>query len=368
MPLLGAPLLILLGLLTVAAPTATLLLWGRLRGPRPVLVSTRLALLALCQIAAVLLTGAALNNYGYFYGSWSELFGGPSAGPPSRTHFGATTTLVPGSTVVDDSLLRPVGDLSSGRLETLTVVGTRSHLSEPVIVYLPPAYFHGDRALPVVEVMTGYPGSELNLIKRLHVPGLLLRGIRAGTSSPMVLVLLRPSVTAPRDTECTDVPHGPSALTFFARDVPSAITARYGLRPPALGIMGDSTGGYCAVKMALIHPEIFRAAVALSGYYRAIHDSTTGDLWGGSRRVRDLNDPTWRLEHLPQPAISLLIATSRTERGPDGYASAQHFLQLVKPPLAADELALASGGHNFATWEQQIPTSLAWLSTHLRPA
>ena len=34
-----------------------------------------------------------------------------------------------------------------------------------------------------------------------------------------MLVMVRPTVAAPRDTECTDVPAGPQALAFFAPKV-----------------------------------------------------------------------------------------------------------------------------------------------------
>ena len=54
---------------------ATLLVWSHARGPRPLRAVARLSLLAASQITAVLFVAAAVNDYGYFYGSWSELFG-----------------------------------------------------------------------------------------------------------------------------------------------------------------------------------------------------------------------------------------------------------------------------------------------------
>jgi pimeloyl-ACP methyl ester carboxylesterase len=317
-----------------------------------------------CQLAGVLLTGAALNDYGYFFGSWSELLGGStSAKAAEHHHYGALITAA-GPSFVDGDL-RPVGDSRSGRILTVQLDGARSGLSEPALVYLPPAYFRGDRRLPVVEVLSGFPGSELNLVRRLHYPGLLLRGMHAGTTRPMVLVLLRPTVTPPRDTECTDVPGGPQALTFFASDVPAAVVSRFGLTSASFGAIGDSTGGYCAAKLALMHPDRFSAAVSLSGYFNAIRDSTTGDLWGGSAARRALNNLSWRMQHLAPPRTALLLGTSRTELGPDGYLVAQRFLRLVHAPTSADELVLPNGGHNFNTWAREIPTALAWLSSHL---
>ena len=46
---------------------------------------------------------------------------------------------------------------------------------------------------------------------------------------PMILVMLRPTVAPPRDTECVDVPGGPQTETFFAEDLPQAV------RPPLPG-------------------------------------------------------------------------------------------------------------------------------------
>ena len=84
MSLLGWPLLVLLGLLMVALPVTTLVLWPRVRGPRLLRSGVRLSLVGASQVTAVLFVAAALNDYGYFYGSWSDLFGRSSpVGQPS---------------------------------------------------------------------------------------------------------------------------------------------------------------------------------------------------------------------------------------------------------------------------------------------
>jgi hypothetical protein len=204
----------------------------------------------------------------------------------------------------------------------------------------------------------------LLLVDRLHYPSYLLTAMDQGVQ-PMVLVLLRPSVTYPRDTECTDVPNGPHAFSYFAHDVPSTVSASFGLEPSSYGAIGDSTGAMCAVKLAVADPQQFTAAVSLSGYFHAVRDVTTGDLYGGSPEIRHLNDIVWRLRNLPLPAVSLMIATSLTERGADGYRSAQQLLGLVHAPMSADEIVLNRGGHNFETWTREIPSALRWLGGHL---
>ncbi|WP_307811623.1 alpha/beta hydrolase-fold protein, partial [Streptomyces fildesensis] len=78
--------------------------------------------------------------------------------------------------------------------------------------------------------------------------------------------------------------------------MPQSIRASYRVLsgPGSLALMGDSTGGYCAAKLAMEHPKVFSAAVSLSGYFKAAEDITTGDLFGGSKARRDRADLNWR--------------------------------------------------------------------------
>jgi len=151
----------------------------------------------------------------------------------------------------------------------------------------------------------------------------------------------------------------------FADDVPASVAGVFALHPTSFGAIGDSTGAMCAVKLAVMDPQRFNAAVSLSGYFHAITDFTTGDLYGGSTTTRNMNDIMWRLQHLPLPAVSLLVATSLTEKGADGHGAAQRLLALVRAPMSADELVLSRGGHNFETWTREIPSALRWFGWHL---
>ena len=119
--------------------------------------------------------------------------------------------------------------------------------------------------------ITGFPGDARNLITKLNYPSTELQLIKEGKVNPTVLVMMRPSPAMPRDTECEDVPDSTQAETYFAKDVPQAIRDSYRVAegPGTLGLIGNSTGGYCALKLAMKHPDVFSAAVSLSGYYKA---------------------------------------------------------------------------------------------------
>ena len=264
MPLLGWPLLVTLGIATVGCTSLTLLLWSRVHGPRTAQVGQRIGLVVAGQLAAVLFVAAALNDYGYFYGSWSELLGTSVSGSAvvhaAATHVAGHHTGPPRAASFDPSLAgidswsTPAQWSTRGRVEALTLVGAHSGLSEAAAVYLPPQYFqkaYSRKRFPGVEVMTGYPGATRELVSRMQYPQVLLSQLDAHLAKPMVLVMLRPTAAPPRDTECTDVPAGPQVLTFLGEDVPRAISQDLRVSPGGWGAMGDSTGGYCAAKLVL---------------------------------------------------------------------------------------------------------------------
>jgi hypothetical protein len=396
MSLLGWPLVVLLATVTTGAVVAALVLWTRVRGAPAVRLAQRLGLLLGTQVTALLLVAALVNDYGYFYGSWAELLGrdskptmvtaGGSAGAPGATgpdssalhvaglHFAFKGYGIPkavrAETIGDSARLAAAWAPPSrwavrGRLEAITVQGDRSGLSTPALVWLPPQYFQAPyrhTSFPAAEVMDGYPGTTTALVFRLHYPDVLLREIQAHRAKPMVLVMLRPTVAPPRDTECTDVPGGPQALTYLTQDVPSAVEQLARVRPTGWAAVGLSTGGYCATKMVLTRSDLFTSAISFSGYYHALQDGTTGDLWGGSRVLRDLNSPEWLVTHRPAPPVSLLMTIGTAERGANGVSDTRRFAALVRAPMTARVIFVPGGGHNFRSWGYLIPAALDWVT------
>lgn len=376
MRLTGWPLLGLLLALCVALPALALFGWSRFR-PRLLAIILCAGLLGLSEVSAMALIAAAVNRSGGYYTTWSQVLGSFDT-PPGISHVRARPGIAAGGPTAnagasltahaDPRFSTAAQWPTRGRLESLRLVGANSGLTSRALLYLPPAYFQAkDRHVnfPAAEVFTGYPGLLSSLVHGMNYPGVLGSEMAGGRAKPMVLLMIRPSVTYPRDTECTDVPAGPQALTFFAQDVTSAVDQHYRVQPDRWGAIGDSTGGYCSAKLAMNYPGTFRAAVSLSGYYHALRDHTTGDLWGGSAVIRDQNDLRWRLQHQSAPAVSLLVTISRDEKGPLGVRDTQRFIQVAKPPLRLDTIITAHGAHNFHSWKVLLPQSLDWLSARL---
>jgi enterochelin esterase-like enzyme len=418
---------ILMIVAAVASVAGVVAAWPRITGRRATHLAARLGLIAGSQLLVIATFLVCLNGYFGFYGSWTQLLGGAS--PPTvaaaATRPGAAggggggrarplvidmtePGPVPGGQVLPAEApryaaaagLRPrgvaarggpaaaplgpghpgpgLGGLSKrvsssaavvGRLLLVSMTGQRTGITaRGDYVYLPPQYFqraYAHARFPVVLALTGYPGASWSIVKRLALPSEAVRLVAAGRMPPAVYVMMNVSVVMPRDTECTNIPAGPQVESFFAQDVPRAIEQSFRVQhlASAWGLIGYSTGGYCAAKLAMLNPYQFRSAVSLAGYYVALRDNTTGNLYGGSFGYRHENDLGWRLAHLPAPPVSLLVTSSRV--GEKTYPGTRAFLRLIHPPMRGYSLILAQGGHNFGSWQRELPQSLGWLGQRL---
>jgi hypothetical protein len=256
-----------------------------------------------------------------------------------------------------------------GTMVRLPVPGDAGRAPEFVLAFLPPSYFGGGPGaahLPMVELLTGYPGTPTSLVGKLHAVDALRADLASGAVSPMVFVMTRPVEPYPRDTECMDIPGGPSNMHFLAKDVPRSAAELLHLSVPRMGVIGYSSGGYCALKLAMTFPGTYVGAGSMSGYYAAEPGPQSGgDLFGHDKRVRDEADLNWRLDHLPAPATAVVLATARDEVGRDGIKPAETFLRRVRAPMAADEIVRSHGGHNFGTWSEEFPDMLHWMNRRL---
>ncbi|MEU2564120.1 alpha/beta hydrolase-fold protein [Streptomyces longispororuber] len=348
----------------------TVWLWPRLARQHWRAVTGRVGLLLATQVAVFASVGLFANQTFGFYASWADLFGRETEQGVVVDHDVLNGEKGPVKVTDTQSVDVPGGNTPriGGQIQKVQVQGRHSKIASPAYVYLPPEYFqpqYRHRTFPAAVVLTGYPGTAEALIKGLHYPQTAHKQARNGKMQPMILVMMRPTVAPPRDTECVDIPGGPQSETFFAKDLPDAITQHFraGKKPDSWGIIGDSTGGYCALKLAMHHPRVYGAAVSLSGYYKAAEDVTTGNLFHGDKNLRNRANLMWYLEHMPPPKTSLLLSSSK--KGEGNYRDTLKFIDKVKPPTRVSSIILDSGGHNFNTWRREIPASLVWMSGRL---
>ncbi|MFJ2111151.1 MULTISPECIES: alpha/beta hydrolase [unclassified Streptomyces] len=363
--------LVLAVLVAVLLFVATIWLWPRLSRRAPSAVLGRIGMLFVTQVTIFAAVALAANQYFLFYGSWGDLFGqeqdlGAVVGQAAAAGRYATVmetqhTSVPGSR-------QPA---VAGQIQKIAVSGPKSGINSTAYVYLPPQYFQRQfrkQSFPAAIVLTGYPGVAENLIKGLNYPTTAWTLAKENKMQPMILVMLRPTVAPPRDTECVDIPGGPQAETYIGKDLPHAVSKTYRVKDTARswGIIGDSTGGYCALKIAMHHPEQFSVGAGLSAYYKAAEDPTTGDLFQGRQELRNRANLLWSLDHLPQSNVSLLVTSSL--KGERNLKDTRTFISKVKSPAQVSSIILPTGAHNFNTWRREIPPALVWMSSRLSGA
>ncbi len=365
---------------------AVIMAWPHLSGSRLAGLPARLAALAASQAVVIAAFLVWLNSYFAFYASWAQLLGASPQRPAAVVAAPHAVSRQPPGVTIDRSgpgpvprsgitLAAPSGAVTgagasvAGELLQISLRGQRTGLSSgPGYVYLPPQYFQPAYArtrFPVVLALTGYPGEASGIVHRLGLPTLAARMTAQGRIRPAVYVMLSVSPLMPLDTECTDTPGGPQVESFYAEDVPAAIeqSFRVTASPTGWGVIGYSTGGYCAAKLAMMYPSRFSAAVSMAGYYDAEWGHALRYQWGGSGSYQNENNLYWRLAHLPAPPVSVLVTSSRV--GELSLPGTTAFLRKIHPPMRGYSLIVPQGGHNFRTWARELPQSLEWLSQRL---
>ena len=399
----------LAGFLAVTAFAGTLLVWRRVASARPSHVLARIGLLVWAQVTVMLVIFLSVNRSFGFFASWTDLFGtndttgaivaphrpGSSQAPPVRTWAdGDLTTRVTHGRPQPRSTwpAAPAGQDRSrqGELLAARITGARSGISARAHIYLPPQYFRpgpAGRIFPVIVVISGAadsagdadtsgaadsggdadnPGDPYGAVS---VAATAAAEIEAGRARPAIYVMLTPAVAGGRDRGCLDVPGGPQAATFFSQDLPAAIQAAYPATqgPAGWAVMGDASGGYCALSLAMAHSDRFAVAAApLAGYGHPPGAAGTRlgspGWWisGGSPAIRDEQDLTWRLRSWPPPPISVFF-TRTAPAGSTGSSgrTARTFISLARPPMRVAEITLATGPQPLAPVLDRITAQLA---------
>ena len=365
--------------LAVLAAAATVLLWNRLRGPRPVRLLARAGLLVLGETMASLAILVFINiSSGGLVVSWQDLFGNQStrggvfAGQPGEVVRYGGPAAPAAYTAARTAAAQRFSPAEDG-FELTTLAGRASGITSQVYVWTPPQYAEDPTAqFPVLELLHGVWGSPDGWMGPMNVVAHLEAAEQSGEVHPYILVV--PEITpiaghtTPRNNEeCSNVPGDAAVDSWLTQDVRGMVLSNFRAEPggSGWGLMGYSTGGFCAAKLVLQHPDLYHAAVSLSGYYVPDSMELSED------PVLDHTDsPLWLISHTRTPAVSLLMTASAQDRVDPAAECTQMIAAAQANPLAkATEvqsfIAPLGGGHNQSAWEKMLPTAFTWLSQRL---
>ncbi|MFD8737007.1 alpha/beta hydrolase [Streptomyces sp. NPDC059618] len=379
MSLTGTTFLLTCFVLCAFALLLPLVLWSRVPGPAPVRAASRLLMLLFAQGTAISLVFVLVNNANNLYDNWADLLG-------TGNHVQQAADLgVDGTGGISLKTLPRVRQVfrpadgphmrQAGGVRVTDLRGRVSGVNAEVYVWLPPQYdqpAYRHRKFPVVELFSGYPGSAKAWFGSAHVHEQLRPMMLDGRVAPFILVAPRTNLLARADTGCANIPGTVNADSWLSIDVPRMITDNFRAESGAAGwaTAGYSAGAHCATKLAVAHPDRYRAAVSMSGYNDPMGERSS--LAGRSPELRRQNNPylLLRADRVP-PRIGLYFSG---ESG-DGYQSAAAIQAIAKPPTSVDVVLLprSAGGHDMGLWRPQVPEVFRWLteqfdSGHRAPA
>lgn len=351
MELTSTSFLVTLIVVTVLAMLAALLLWNRIPGPGFVRWPVRLLMIAVCQLTAICVVATWINGSYGLYSSWDDLLG--------------TDTGQNDSAMTGPPLGRAKFTQGDDGTRTTYFRGSHSKLAGQVIVWTPPEYDAPGAAktrFPVLVLLHGYPGSPRSWMDLGNMPTALQQLVQLGAAHPFILVIpeLYPGGV---NTDCTDTPQRKVA-SWLAQDVPDLVSKNFRTlpEPKGWGLMGISTGAFCAAKLPLQYPKVFRAGAALDP------DPLTGDPDVlADPLLRERNSPMWLVEHAKSTDVGLFLATSAQDKDSPVRQLSAFAKAAEGSGVRVKTLIRPQGGHNFQTWIGMYPDALGWLSSEISP-
>ena len=257
-----------------------------------------LSLLALpLTLLAVLLT---LNQWVGYYSTVPAAWGALTAGP------------LPGQIDAEELPGLRNSKPETGKVVKVDIPDTASgfkHRSE--YVYLPPAWFAGDKppTLPAVMMIAGEFNTAADWMRSGNVTPIIDDYARNHGGLAPIFVFVDSGGSFNNDTECVNGPRG-QAADHLTKDVRPYVVDEFGAsaNPSAWGIVGWSMGGTCAVDLTVMHPDLFRTFVDIGGDHgptAGTKQQTIDRLYAGDADTWSTYDPaTVMAAHGPYSGIA----------------------------------------------------------------
>ncbi|MFD5847019.1 alpha/beta hydrolase [Streptomyces chartreusis] len=368
MSLTGTPFLYTLVVLCVVAVALPLALWSRVGGPRIVRGAARVLMVLFAQVTAVALVFTMVNNSNQLYDNWGDLLG-TSDHVHEAADLGASGT--GGISLEKLPRLRQTfkqakgpGMRAEGGVLVTHLKGRVSGVHAEVNVWLPPQYHepaYRNHRFPVVEVLPGYPGSSKAWYGTMDAPQQLAPLMRSGQIEPFIIVSPRTTLLPGKDTGCANIPGKVNADSWLSVDVPKMVQDNFRAQaaPDGWAVAGYSAGAHCAAKLAVAHPDRYRAAVSMSGYNDPA--AVPQSLAGTSPALRAANNP---YELLKDSRVPPRVALYLSGQPNDGYEAAMALQRIAKAPTTVNVVFVPTdaGGHTMALWKPQVLPAFRWLT------
>jgi enterochelin esterase-like enzyme len=313
----------------------------------------RIAAQVLLQVMLLATVGLALNNQNGFYSSWSELFGISSY---ANQHIAPKT--------IDLSRAKYTKNGSAIIKEVFT--GHDSKITEQVWFLIPKhivtAIQDGSsEKFPAAVFLSGSPGVPTAWLHGLNLDDQIVEAKKSVKLKDFVAILPQYNVVPHSDTGCMNIPNSAQVEDWLTKDVYNYAVNNLPLQSSNWAITGYSTGGWCSAMLALRHPEIFKAAAPIAGYFNAefpfkIDKNIRMEL----RKKYDLVN----IAKAAKKPTDIFLITSTDD--PNSYGATMWFHNQLGNNHNVELLTVPAGGHNFSTWRPLVQDVLKWFAGEFR--
>jgi len=365
----------LLGIVAVGLLLSIIIDWPAMAGRNLRSVAERTVSLVALQVVVLAFIFVAVNRSGEFYSSWSDLLGlDKASGAVIASTGGGASRVQP---VVETSRIPvtvPGNKAAGGVLETVTFNGQISGISVAGNVFLPAGYRPGNpvgRYSVIVEISNNLANTS-SPYGAVRIAENAARQIALGQLKPVIIVMLPASVSS-ADQGCLDVPAQAAvgsvparpaimAATFFTQDLPAIVESQYAASHKSAnwGVLGDGSGGYCALQLAMTKSWVFSAAVAPSGAYTQPPGPAAN---AGSPQLKQQDNLQWVLRNQPMQPVSVLFTRSGLSA-----SGTQMFAAAATRPMQVSTLAVGGGSWPLAPVLDWIGVAIAPRTGHLPQA
>ncbi|MFD7731189.1 alpha/beta hydrolase [Kitasatospora phosalacinea] len=256
-------------------------------------------------------------------------------------------------------------DTEAGPILMTTLTGAKSGVSGKVWVWLPPQYDDPEYARTGFPVLTLYAGGQSAGYNtwtddQLPIQEIDQQLVAEGRAHPFIMIMPVQNLESSesRALECADIPGQPKIGTWMAEDLPDFVRANFRTVRGRDGwaVMGASTGAFCSAKLALQHPDVFRAAVPIDGYW-----NPDSPLWKGHEQERLANSPD-ELVAAGTADVRMLA----TAGGANAYETrlVKKWVARAKAPTTVEYYEQPGGKHLTSDFKRMIPTTLEWLTAN----
>jgi enterochelin esterase-like enzyme len=331
----------------------------------------RRRIVAATATAVVLASSAAEVNA--FYGYVPNLRSAVGLRPANEIDFSAVPPPVPDTAPYDQQRLLseqwavPAGLPNHGVVTEVPIPSPVSgfRTTRDAVIYLPPSYMTAHRPLlPVLILFHSTPGRPRDWINAgelaVRVDG--FAAARGGLAPVVVIPDTTGAWTA--NPMCVDSALGNSE-TYLTRDVPAWIRSHLQVNadPRLWAVGGYSSGGTCALQLALRHPDLFPTFIDIAGQVEPTlknrRDTIDRAFGGDSAKFMRLT-PLDMLARRKYPETAGRLYDGAHD--PGSIAEQQTILAACRRNGIDVQLTVVPGSHTWYSWGRAFDLALPWLA------